>query len=396
MGTLDLTPAISQIFGTRRLAPFSSLQGIYCRSDAQPAESQIFALTGVTELGQRVRSSATVTYQGTSAGGPGMSVSPALVTIPVADTSGSGNSTVALNFSAGTPDWTVSTQSSSQTTNWLTVSPRSGSGSAQLNIHASAAGLAKGVYPAMLVIQAVDAAPQFIDVPVTLLVGDTSRILIGGVSNAASFQTAFAPGMLMGVYGSQLAPQGTAQLASTLPLPLNLAGVAATVNGLTAPLYYVSPGQLNVQVPYETSAGTAILGVNNNGQVASFPFQVAAAAPGIFTDASGVLVPNASGQAGQTLLAFITGAGDLTPNVPTGYTPSAATTPANLPRTLLPLALTVGGVPATVKFAGVSNGLVGVTQINFVVPDGLAAGPQPVVVTVGGVSAPPATLTITQ
>jgi uncharacterized protein (TIGR03437 family) len=56
----------------------------------------------------------------------------------------------------------------------------------------------------------------------------------------------------------------------------------------------------------------------------------------------------------------------------------------------------VGGVQATVNFAGVTYGLVGVTQINFVVPDGLPAGPQSVVVTVGGVAAPPATVTVTK
>ena len=196
----------------------------------------------------------------------------------------------------------------------------------------------------MLVIQAVNATPQFINVPITLLVGDTSQMKIGGVSNAASFKPAFAPGMEMSVYGVQLAPAGTAQSAGSLPLPLNLAGVSATVNGLTAPLYYLSPGQLNVQVPYETSAGTAILGVNNNGQVASFPFQVAAAAPGIFTDANGALVPYGSGSAGAVLLIYITGAGDLTPSIPTGYTPASQTPLADLPQTLLPVVVTVGGV----------------------------------------------------
>ena len=64
----------------------------------------------------------------------------------------------------------------------------------------------------------------------------------------------------------------------TVPLPLDIAGVSATVNGVSAPLYYVSPGQINVQVPYETGIGFAVLGINNNGQLSSFPFTVAAAA----------------------------------------------------------------------------------------------------------------------
>jgi uncharacterized protein (TIGR03437 family) len=55
----------------------------------------------------------------------------------------------------------------------------------------------------------------------------------------------------------------------------------------------------------------------------------------------------------------------------------------------------LGGVPANVSFAEVSYGLVGVTQINFVMPDGVLPGAQPVVVTVGGVAAPPAKVTVT-
>ncbi len=396
MGALDLTASISKIFGTTQLAPFNSLQGTYCRSGVEPPETQIFELAGVTEFGQPVQSSATATYQGTSATSPSLSVSPASVTIPVADSSGSGSATLSVSFANGTPAWTVSVLPSSQTTSWLTVSPRSGSGSAQLTIEAVPGSLGKGVYAGVLVIQAVDATPQFINVPVTLLVGDTSQIQIGGVGNAASGKTAFAPGMLMSVYGVQLAPAGSTQSAGSLPLPLNLAGVSATVNGLTAPMYYLSPGQLNVQMPYETSAGTAILGVNNNGQVASFPFQVAAAAPGIFTDASGALAPSGSGKAGATLPIYITGAGDLTPSIPTGYTPASQTPLADLPRTLLPVAVTVGGVHATVVFAGVTYGLVGVTQINFVVPSHLPPGPHPVVVTVGGVASPPAIVTVTK
>ena len=234
------------------------------------------------------------------------------------------------------------------------------------------------------------------NVPVTLLVGDTSKMQIGGVTNAASSQLAFAPGMLMAVYGVGLAPDGTAQLASILPLPLNLAGVSATVNGQPAPLSYVSPGQLNIQVPFETSVGPAVLGVNNNGQVASFPFQVAFAAPGVFTAGDGALAPTSSGKSGDILLAFVTGAGVVTPSLKTGESPSAQTAVADLPKALSLVQVTVGGVPAKVQFAGVASGLVGMIQVNFVIPDGVTAGPQPVVVSVGGIPAPPATVTITE
>ncbi len=153
---------------------------------------------------------------------------------------------------------------------------------------------------------------------------------------------------------------------------------------------------MNIQVPYETGAGTAVLGVNNNGQVAYFPFQVTSSAPGIFMteDGAGNLVPNATGKPGDILSAYMTGEGDVTPALKTGFAP---TTPilSDLPAPTLPLSLTVGGVPATIDFMGIPH-LVGVTQINFTVPSGTPLGPQPVVVTVGGVASPAVTLTITQ
>ena len=185
------------------------------------------------------------------------------------------------------------------------------------------------------------------------------------------------------------------QPAGSLPLPQTLAGVSATVNGIAAPLYYVSPGQLNVQVPYEVGAGPAVLGVNNNGQVASYIFTVAPSAPGIFTDSSSVLVPFSSGKAGDTLTLFITGEGDVSPTLATGASPFTFTPLALLPQPRLPLSVTVGGVTAAISFAGIPPGLAGVTQVNFVVPSNLATGVQPVVVTVGAVTSVAASLTVT-
>jgi len=191
----------------------------------------------------------------------------------------------------------------------------------------------------------------------------------------------------MSVYGSNLSP-GT-EHAPRIPLPLNMQGVSATVNGFPAPLLDVLPGQLNVQVPYETGAGTAILGVNNNGSVAYFAFQVVAASPGIFMTEDGKrnLVPYSTAQVGSVLSAYITGEGDVAPPYITGSAPPPFPTPT------LPVSVTVAGIRATIQFIGI-NGLVGVTQINFAVPAGVPTGLQPVVVTVGGVASPPAMVTI--
>jgi uncharacterized protein (TIGR03437 family) len=88
------------------------------------------------------------------------------------------------------------------------------------------------------------------------------------------------PGMLMSLYGTKLA--NSTQSAKSLPLPLTFDGVSVTVNGLPAPLWFISPGQINLQIPYETALGSALVVVNNNGQVSSYTIQVTPTAPGIF------------------------------------------------------------------------------------------------------------------
>jgi uncharacterized protein (TIGR03437 family) len=121
----------------------------------------------------------------------------------------------------------------------------------------------------------------------------------------------------------------------------------------------------------------------------------AASAPGIFADANGNTVPYASGAAGQALVLFITGDGEVTPSLASGAAPAPTTPVADLPKSVLPVSVTIGGQAAQILFDGIPSGLVGVTQINFVVPSGLSPGPQPVVVTVGTTPSKPATFTVT-
>ncbi|SPE33297.1 Peptidase S8 and S53, subtilisin, kexin, sedolisin (fragment) [Candidatus Sulfopaludibacter sp. SbA3] len=297
---------------------------------------------------------------------------------------------VPLNFVTGSPQWTASVSPANLTSKWLTVTPTLASGSSPVNLQANTAGLSPGVYTAVVSIQAVDALPQVVNVPVTLVVGGSSTTQITAVSNAFSGGATAAPGMFLSVYGAQLA-NATAQ-ATQLPLPLSMSGVSATVNGFSAPLYYVSPGQINLQVPYEAGAGPAMLAINNNGQIAAFPFQVAAAAPGLlptaYDNSTGAPVSTAQAGGDGVLLLFMTGEGDVTPTLATGATPSSTVTdPTKLPHSRLPLTMTIGGVSVTPLFAGIPSGLVAETQIDFQVPAGVPAGKQPVVVTVGGVSA---------
>lgn len=215
---------------------------------------------------------------------------------------------------------------------------------------------------------------------------------ITGLTNSASFQQNYAPGMILSVFGTQLA--NAAQAAASLPLPGTMQNASVRINGVFAPLYYVSASQLNVQVPYETQPGTATLTLTNNGQTATANFTVTPNAPGIFAGNGNVLVPFASGNPGDTLLLFMTGDGQLSPLLADGSTPSANTPFTQLPAPIAPVTLTVGGRPAAIAFVGVPSGLTGATQVNFLVPSGLAPGTYPVVVTVGGVPSAGVNLTV--
>jgi uncharacterized protein (TIGR03437 family) len=218
---------------------------------------------------------------------------------------------------------------------------------------------------------------------------------ITSITNAASYAGAYAPGEIIAIFGSNLA--SSTQSAASLPLLTQMAGVTVTINGLAAPLFYVSSAQLNVQVPYETPIGTSVLlEVTNNSQSASTSFVAAAAAPGIFISQQGAPVPYTSATQGEIISLYLTGAGAVAPAQADGTAPAAGTLVASLPVPVQMVTVTVGGVNAPIEFAGIPVELVGVLLINYQVPATAPLGPQPVVVTIGGVQSNTATLTITQ
>jgi uncharacterized protein (TIGR03437 family) len=214
---------------------------------------------------------------------------------------------------------------------------------------------------------------------------NSSGISIRSVGDAAGFQKTGAPGGILSVFGSQLA--NTTNLATGSPIEFANSGVTATVNGIPAPVVYASPTQLNVQVPYGVGAGPAVLGINNNGQVAGWMFPIAPSAPSVFKDAM-----QASANRPAQVTVYVTGVGEVTPALKTAYAPNTSVSGQAKP--VLPVSVTVGGVPAFVQIAALAPNLIGTAQITFLVPSGLAAGPQPVVVTVGKASSTPVPLTI--
>ncbi|HMD71154.1 MAG TPA: protease pro-enzyme activation domain-containing protein [Bryobacteraceae bacterium] len=390
-GGNDDSDSIEYWFGSWRLAPLGSLQADICWAIDGP-QTLNFEVDGIDSQGNAVTTALSVPFQNPTQSPGKLSTSPGSLNMTV-KSGQSASASLQVSVPAG-QQWTLSVFPANQQTSWLSVSPLSGTGAATVSVKASGAGLANGAYTALLVFQSVNTMPQFVNVLVLFANGLSSTASIGGVTNGASFQQAAAPGMIMSVFGTNLAKTGASLSAAALPLPLALGGVTATVNGVPAPFYYASPGQLNIQLPYETPVGNAILNVNNNGQVAAYSFPVSDSAPGIFVGAGNALVPFASGHRGQTLVLFMTGEGDSAPFIATGASPPLTTPVDQLPSPILPYSLTVGGVAVTPDFIGIPYYLVGVTQINFTIPQNAPLGTQPVVVTVGDNGSVAATITV--
>jgi uncharacterized protein (TIGR03437 family) len=177
---------------------------------------------------------------------------------------------------------------------------------------------------------------------------------------------------------------------------------------LPAPLLFVSPSQINLQIPWEVSTGagtvTAIVSVNGAD---SDPVQlpVGQASPGIFTVESGAghaiainpdgslahaagAIPGANtrpARAGETLQLLVTGLGSTTPAGVTGDDSYDAGGTFVRRDTATPARVRIGGVEATVVFSGLSPQFVGVYQINATVPAGVTPGNAvPLVIEIGG------------
>jgi uncharacterized protein (TIGR03437 family) len=89
---------------------------------------------------------------------------------------------------------------------------------------------------------------------------------VRAVFNAASWQLGdvVSPGQIVTIFGEELAP--AAGSATGFPLPQNLQGVTVTVGGVASPLFLVSPGQINFQVPFEVAQGATSIVVTRGNQ----------------------------------------------------------------------------------------------------------------------------------
>jgi len=389
VGGVSRTGNIPAIFGAPRLSEFGGHQGTLCFGGITPPASDQIYITrsdGAFNL-------LTVSFAGPPANAGKLSPSPANLAL-ASDAGKTATANLTVTLSDKTQSWTASVFPANRTTSWLSVSQLSGTGTSQITLTANGTGFEPGVYRATIVLQSPNAVPQYVDVPVMFVYGGSSSTTIAGIGNSFSYTPTGAPGMLLTVFGTGLA--GSAPLTGTGPqYPYTLGGVTATVNGIPAPILYVSSSVVNIQIPYEVGSGPAVIGINNNGQIAGAQFQMGAAAPGIFVDAQSNILPSGTAAQGGYGTVFLTGAGEVAPARTTGRAELLAASPTTLPRPAQPVSVTVGGVPAFIQFIGLGPGKIATLQINFIVPPSVPLGVQPVVVTIGGVASPPVNLTVT-
>ncbi len=198
-----------------------------------------------------------------------------------------------------------------------------------------------------------------------------------------------APGTIVQIYGSNLAAKVTPN--SIVPLPTNLGETSVYIGGMPAPLYYVSPGQINAQVPFELPAGrTYQVMVSANGALSMpNPIQLVNDAPGlaefpagqvIATHSDGVSLITETSPAApdETVVLYLVGMGLTDQTVPSGTaSPSASLAHVRDTPTLM-----LNGAPVTnILFAGLTPTAVGLYQVNFEVPASAPNGDLQLVVT---------------
>jgi len=226
-----------------------------------------------------------------------------------------------------------------------------------------------------------------------------------GVMSASGFGgfDAAAPGSWIEIFGQNLAAAPRQWQSSDFSgdtAPTSFEGVSVRINGRPAYVSYISPGQVNAQVPSTVLPGAAQVTVTSGGVTSSaYSLPVNAIQPGLleirsfnnparfaaalFPDnatfvlppAAGIALPARRARAGETITLFGIGFGPVTPDVPAGQIA------AQLNRLQGTFQIFFNGVRAEVAYAGLAPGTVGLYQFNLVVPAGIQPADDQVMVT---------------
>ena len=217
----------------------------------------------------------------------------------------------------------------------------------------------------------------------------TPAITSGGVVSASAFGefASAAPGSWIEIYGASLAsgsrPWQTGDF-NGVNAPTMLDGTSVTIGGQPAFVDYISPIQVNVQVP-NIAAGTQPLVVTTGGnKSAPYNLTIQAVDPGLLAPASfniggvqyafaldggnyvlptGAIagVSSAPAKPGDVIVLYGVGFGPVSPAIPEGQI-------VEQQNALPSFSISIGGAPATVQYAGLAPNYVGLYQFNVVVP----------------------------
>ncbi len=283
-------------------------------------------------------------------------------------------------------------------TGWLAAAPSTTFLGAAVTL--TPGSLAVGTYRGnvALAVNAINGPAINVPVEMEIVASPTPTISFNGVLNNADFKTgdSMGVGAIAALFGEFLADAVAANTQTTLPTTLG--GVRVLVNGRAAPLYFVSPGQVNFQMPFETLGGIASIQVERNGVVGNrvgvdvvpfagrilvwsqfgLPHAIAVNADGTLPIPPNVTIPgyvSKPAKPGDTLVIYAIGFGQTNPAVQTGVA-SPSTPLAQLSNVIVhfgPRSLFGTSVPQPASFAGLSPGFVGLYQINVQVPQGVTA-----------------------
>lgn len=304
--------------------------------------------------------------------------------------SNAGLGTLAISGATGNPSWLTAAVQGNVVL--LTADPT---------------GMNPGAYQATISV-ASNARNGPTKIPVELDVLTTGPPLTSyqGVLDNALFGVgdAVAPGGIVALFGEQLTT-GPAASAASLPLKTTLGGATVFVNDQPAPVYYVAAGQIDFLIPYATPRGDAVVRVDRDGQRGnSVSVKIERTAPRllrlgigdygivVLSDLTTFPLPPTPGlvtraaKAGvDAIVLYALGLGQTNPAAVDGQ--AATATQVSPPRVIFGESVIPGsGVPADPLYAGLTPGLVGLYQINVVVPARSPRGDAiPVYLDLGGV-----------
>lgn len=372
---VNLSTQIGQFFGSTALPRNGLLRTTLCWPEVGVVPRTIpFEIGGIDERGATV----TVTGSVQMVGATTSSSTLATSVTSIAERAPAGGETVLRRTfrvvtSGADTLWSITPIVSGLSKDWISVNPQRGRGTATVTVQLEA-------------FRSIAGPPR-----------------IAGVVNGASFAAgSVAPGAWITIFGENLASTPapgrtwTAAEIIGMRLPTSLDGTAVRIDGRAAAIFFVGPGQLNVQVPDTATNGPVTVEVDAGGTTARGTVTLARVAPALFqvgttgsnvlpaaVDARGGLISlptvirgSRPALAGELIALFGTGFGPTSPNVAAGVIPGGASPLVN------PVVVRVGGVRADVQFAGLTGA--GLNQINIRVPETLPPGNHLLTIEVGG------------